>query len=334
VRVGFGLITCQKVPGDERSDAELYREGIELAEEAERLGFDSVWVSEHHFVDDGYMSSLLPMCAAIAARTNRITVGTGLVLAPLQEPVRLAEDVATVDLIADGRFVLGLGLGWRPEEFDGLRIPISDRVRRTRDAVTICRQAWGDGLVESRGIAVTPKPAQPGGPPIWIGALVKPGIRRAAQIGDGWMATRVTPESFAEGVGWVRDELEKAGRDPSQFAFSMHLPTFAWEGDDAWERVRDSFNFVDWKYVDMFDARATPPPSAPAPALTPERVAELKDQILLGSPEAVAEQILRFREASGADFEFIARLYWPGMEAGVQHEAMAVFAERVAPLLR
>jgi alkanesulfonate monooxygenase SsuD/methylene tetrahydromethanopterin reductase-like flavin-dependent oxidoreductase (luciferase family) len=334
VRVGFGLITCQKVPGDARSDAELYREGIELAEEAERLGFDSVWVSEHHFVDDGYMPSLLPMCAAIAARTNRITVGTGLVLAPLQEPVRLAEDVATVDLIAGGRFVLGPGLGWRPEEFDGLQIPISDRVHRTRDAVTICRQAWGEGLVESRGIAVTPKPSQPGGPPIWIGALVEPGVRRAAQIGDGWMATRVTPESFAEQVGWVREELARAGRDPSQFAFSMHLPTFAWEGDDAWERVRDSLNFVEWKYADMLDAHATPPPSAPAPALTAESEAELKKGILLGRPEDVAEQILRFREASGTDFEFIARLYWPGMELSVQREAMAVFAERVAPLLR
>ena len=156
MRVGFGLITCQNVPGDPRSDTELYREGIELAEEAERLGFDSVWVSEHHFVDDGYMAALLPMCAAIAARTERITVGTGLVLAPLYDPVRLAEDVAVVDLIAGGRFVLGLGLGWRPEEFEGLGIPLAERVSRTREAVSICRQAWGDGLVDGRGVAVTP----------------------------------------------------------------------------------------------------------------------------------------------------------------------------------
>jgi alkanesulfonate monooxygenase SsuD/methylene tetrahydromethanopterin reductase-like flavin-dependent oxidoreductase (luciferase family) len=334
VRIGFGLITCQRFPGDPRTDIELYRDAIELAVEAERIGFDSVWVSEHHFVDDGYMPSLLPTCAAIAARTERVTVGTGVVLAPFQDPVRLAEDVATVDLIAGGRFVLGLGLGWRPEEFEGLQTPIGDRVRRTRDAIAICRQAWGDGLVEGRGIAVTPKPAQPGGPPIWIGALVEIGVRRAARIADGWMATRVTPATYAEQVGWAHEELERTGRDRRQFALSMHLPTFAWDGDDAWERVRDYFNFVDWKYVDMLNARGALPPSAPAPALTATREAELRRDMLVGRPEEVAEQILRFREASGADFEFIARLYWPGMDAGVQREAMAIFAERVAPLLR
>lgn len=334
MRVGFGLITCQNVPGVPRSDVDLYREGIEFAEEAERLGFDSVWVSEHHFVDDGYMPALLPMCAAIAARTERITVGTGLVLAPLYEPVRLAEDVAVVDLIAGGRFVLGLGLGWRPEEFEGLGIPIGERAHRTREAVSICRQAWGSGLVEGRGIAVTPKPAQPGGPPIWIGALVEPGVRRAAKIADGWMATRVTPESYAMQLGWVREELERAGRDPSGFALSMHLPVFAWEGDDAWERVRDSLNFVEWKYADMLDAHGTSPPSAPPPALTPESEAALRNEVMLGRPEEVAEQILRFAEIAGPELEFIARLYWPGMEAGLQREAMTIFAERVMPVLR
>ena len=88
---GFGLITCERYPGDARSGEEIYAQALDLAEEAERVGFDSVWVSEHHFVDDAYLPSLLPFLAAVAARTRRIRVGTGVVLAPLLEPVRLAE---------------------------------------------------------------------------------------------------------------------------------------------------------------------------------------------------------------------------------------------------
>jgi alkanesulfonate monooxygenase SsuD/methylene tetrahydromethanopterin reductase-like flavin-dependent oxidoreductase (luciferase family) len=332
MEVGFGLISCQRPAEDARSDQDLYREALELAAEAERLGYDSVWVSEHHFVDDAYMPSVLPVCAAIAARTERIRIGTALLLAPLIDPLRLAEDAFTVDLLSAGRLTLGLGLGWREEEFDALGVPLRERVARLRRAVDVLRTAGAGELVD--GVAVTPGPAQPGGPPLWIGAMAEPAVRRAGRIADGFMGTEVTPESFGEQVRWAREELERAGRDPDSFTWSLHLPTFAWPGGGAWERVRDHHWYVTWKYEDMDAARSRTQPAAPTPPLPAAREAELRDSIVMGTPEQVAEQLRAFGDAAGGNLHYIARLYWPGMDPALQREAMAVFAEQVIPLVR
>ena len=117
IELGFGLITCQRYPADDRTDVQLYAQALDLAEQSEQLGLDSVWVSEHHFVDDGYLPSLLPLCAAIAARTSRVRIGTGLVLAPLHDPLRLAEDLAVIDQLSGGRLDVGLAPGHKPDEF-------------------------------------------------------------------------------------------------------------------------------------------------------------------------------------------------------------------------
>jgi probable F420-dependent oxidoreductase len=340
IEFGFGLISCERYPGDRRRDVDLYREALELAAEAEQLGFDSVWLSEHHFVDDAYMPSLLPTAAAIAARTERVTIGTGLLLAPLYEPLRLAEDVATVDLLSQGRFILGLGQGWREEEFDALAVPLAGRHRRLEATVEVLRQAWSDGSVTGTadtrypGVSVTPKPFRAGGPPIWIGAFSEAAIRRAGRIADGFMATEVTPESLARQAGWVREELERAGRDPATFRISVHLPTFAWADADAWKRVRELHYYVSWKYEDMAGAhgRLGPPPAPPP--LTPAREAELRSSIVLGQPQQVADEIRRLADAAGGDLHYIARLYWPGMDLVLQREAMSVFAEHVIAALR
>jgi alkanesulfonate monooxygenase SsuD/methylene tetrahydromethanopterin reductase-like flavin-dependent oxidoreductase (luciferase family) len=332
LQAGFGLITAQRFPGDPRDDQALYADALDLSAEAERLGFDSVWVSEHHFLDDGYMPSLLPVCAAIAARTTRVQIGTALLLAPLIDPLRLAEDAATVDLISAGRLILGLGLGWREEEFSALGVPTRERVARLERAFEVLRGAFGDGLVD--GVSVTPKPARGGGPPLWIGAFAERAVRRAGRIADGFMGAEVTPESFAEQVRWTREELERAGRDPDAFTWSLYLPTFAWPEADAWERVREHHWYVTWKYEDMDEAVGRTPPSAPLPPLPAAREAELRDAMLLGTPEQVAERIDAFREAAGGDLHFIARLYWPGMDPALQREAMAVFAEDVLPRVR
>jgi alkanesulfonate monooxygenase SsuD/methylene tetrahydromethanopterin reductase-like flavin-dependent oxidoreductase (luciferase family) len=339
VEFGFGLITCQRYPGDERTDVELYAEAIDLAVEAERLGFDSVWTSEHHFVDDGYLPSVLPLSAAIAARTERITIGTGVLLAPLHEPIRVAEDAAVVDLISGGRVILGLGIGWRVEEFEGLHVPMSERGARLEDDVEVYRRAWRGELVTGgrRGrypnVSVRPMPARPGGPPIWIGGSEEPALRRAGRLGDGFMASESRASTLAEQAQIVRDARTAGARDPA-FTISVHLPTFAWNGGDAWDRVRDHSWYVEWKYDDMDQSRSSVGPPKPPPPPTLEQEGSLRGGMLLGRPDAVVNQIAQLRDAVGGDLHYIARLYWPGMDLDVQREAMTVFAEEVIPRLR
>jgi alkanesulfonate monooxygenase SsuD/methylene tetrahydromethanopterin reductase-like flavin-dependent oxidoreductase (luciferase family) len=335
--LGFGLITCQRYPGDPRSDTELYAQALDLAQQAEQGGLDSVWVSEHHFVDDGYLPSVLPLSAAIAARTRSVGIGTGLLLAPLHDPLRLAEDAAVTDLISGGRLTLGVGLGWREEEFDGLGVPLARRVPRLVASLDTMRRAWRGELVaggEGRpAVPVRPRPAQPGGPPLWIGAMSEPAIRRAGRLADGFMATEVTPGQLAEQVAWARESFRAHGRS-GRFEISVHLPVFAMEGSGAWELIRDYHRYIGWKYEDMDAARGRAGEPAGPPPLTPGEEAALRTSVILGSPAEVAGVIDEYRRAAGGDLTFIARLYFPGLPWDVQRRALEVFAAQVAPRAR
>ena len=339
--LGFGLITCQRYPGDDRSDAELYAQALDLAVQAEELGLDSVWVSEHHFVDDGYLPSCLPLCAAIAARTSRVEIGTAVLLAPLHDPLRLAEDAAVTDLIAGGRLIMGVGLGWREEEFAGLGIPIRERVPRMVAAIDTMRRGWRGELVpggprqEFSAVAVRPLPARPGGPPVWIGAMSEPAVRRAGRIADGFMATEVSPALLAEQADLARQEFAAAGRT-GELTISVHLPVFAWDGSetDGWDLIRDSHRYIAWKYDDMESARGRDGAPQPPPPMTQDEEDALRESIIIGTPRQVAETIDEYRRAAGGDLTFIARLYFPGLGADAQRRAVELFAGQAAPLAR
>src|SRR5919197_4471966 len=197
VHVGVGLFTGQIPPGSDRTFTQEYRDSVELVRLAEALGFESAWVSEHHGAGDGYLPSLLPMLAAFAAATERIALGTGIVLTPFHDPLRLAEDAAVVDQLSGGRLILGLGLGWREEEFRMFGQPVSERVARTVEAVEILRRAWTAERFSFQGrihsydrVLVTPPPSRAEGIPIYIGGHRQQAVRRAGEIGDGYIRIR------------------------------------------------------------------------------------------------------------------------------------------------
>jgi alkanesulfonate monooxygenase SsuD/methylene tetrahydromethanopterin reductase-like flavin-dependent oxidoreductase (luciferase family) len=194
-KVDFGLWYDFRNPEPWQIDFEqFYAERLDQIERAETMGFDSVWLTEHHFCDDGYTPSPLVIHAAIAARTQRMRLGTNLMLLPIADPVRIAEDAATLSLISGGRFDLGVGIGYRQMEFDQFGRKISHRPSLVEEGIEILRRAWSGESVNFEGkrftvgdFKITPQPKT--APKLFLGGMAPPAIDRAARIADGFLCT-------------------------------------------------------------------------------------------------------------------------------------------------
>ena len=197
--------------------AAFYAECLEEIEEGERLGYEGVWLSEHHFVDDGYLPSPLVVAATIAARTSRMTIGTNVLLLPMHHPLRVAEDAAVADLVSGGRFVLGVGQGYVQHEFETLGFERRYRPSLFEEGIEAIRHAWRDGRIGYEGkrwrfddLPFEPRPQQP--PPIYVGAFADPAIDRAARLADGFLAS-AGGGAFGNTYRKVRDALARHGRE-------------------------------------------------------------------------------------------------------------------------
>lgn len=334
--LGFGLLSAQLRPG-ETDWTRAYDDTIRLAVEAERLGFTSVWTTEHHFVDDGYMPSLLVVGAALAQATSRIELGTGVVLAPMHHPIRLAEDAATVQLLSHGRLILGLGLGWSEVEFAGLGADARRRGAAMDEILQILPQAWSGEPFTHRGavydlptLGVRPRPSTR--IPVLVGGSAEPAIRRAARLADGLFAN-APADVFVKEVGWVLDECERIGRDPSTFRFvhySVLLPGDSREA--ALTRYRDALWAMQWKYSDMEASAVRPlPPPAPPPFAGSLDTLVKGRATYAGRPEAIVEALLDIRQRAGVPVDFVARSHFPLLEFDAQVDLMQQLAEGVAP---
>jgi alkanesulfonate monooxygenase SsuD/methylene tetrahydromethanopterin reductase-like flavin-dependent oxidoreductase (luciferase family) len=171
-------------PGTNRTHAELYQNAVEMARWADERGFAAVALSEHHDTDDGFMHSPLTLAAAILGSTRNLAVSVSALLVPLHDPVRLAEEIATIDLIAPGRLAVVAGLGYRPSEFDMFGKDLEARVTDFEDAITLMLEAWQGGEVTYRGrrVRVQPTPATKPHPNLLIGGSVPAAARRAARF--------------------------------------------------------------------------------------------------------------------------------------------------------
>lgn len=211
----FGLLYDLRNPARWRRPYEdLYRESLEQISWAEQLGVGAVWFTEHHFVDDGYLPSALTMATAAAARTSRIRVGTNVMLLPLHDPLHVAEDAATVGILSDGRFTLGVGLGYRPDEYGAFGRDLRHRPSLLEESITILRRAWSGEPIDFEGkrfrvpaVAVRPLPRRP--VPLFLGGLSPVAVNRAGRLADGYLSINGQLGDAYLGA------LAEAGRDPA-----------------------------------------------------------------------------------------------------------------------
>lgn len=215
--------------------ADRYAAAVDMAAWADRLGFVSLTFSEHHGSPDGYLPSPLPMAAAVAARTERISIQVAAMVAAFHDPLRLAEDAAVVDLISGGRLELVIANGYVADEFAMFGVPMGERVARTTEAIEVLRQAWTGEPFEFRGrtVHVTPTPARPRGPKLALGGSSDAAARRAARLGVSFR-----PSTNAVWETYRAERIALGGSDPGGFVGGDTTATFlAADADAGWDAI-------------------------------------------------------------------------------------------------
>jgi probable F420-dependent oxidoreductase len=333
----FGLYSSIANPPRGEHLERCIDEVIAEAQLAEASGFDSCFFGEHHQDADGFLPSPLIVATAVAARTQRLRVGTSVILLPLHHPVRIAEDVITLDLVSKGRVVLGVGIGYQPADFRAFGVPMDERAGRFEESLEILQRCWTGERFSFRGthytledVQVRPRPFQTPGPPLWIGASVPAAARRAGRLADGFVGTPSTSlDNATRLAGIYTHAAREAGRTPEvvQMRDAWVAGTRA-EADAVYgPHVMAAYRYY-WEHR-LAEFRCMP---ADAP-FTLENLAP--DRLILGDPETCVREFQRWQKATDAS-TFLLRLRH-AHSGGPPHAqimaAIKLFGERVIPFV-
>ncbi len=240
-----------------------------VAQAAERLGYDSLWVNDHliynrdrvvrHFVMGSmsqplkaeYLEAIVTL-SYVAGITERVRLGTSVVVLGFREPVVLAKQLATLDRYSHGRLTVGVGVGAREEEYEVLGVPFAGRGKLADERIDRLRQLWVDGRVRNTDVVdvghdFLPRPVQQPGPPMWIAGHTGPALRRVVSRGDGWLPWALTEPEFEERIAELRRMCEEAGRAMPTVA-GQYIIAYDWRGDAFFDRARDTLvrRFETW----------------------------------------------------------------------------------------
>lgn len=316
-----------------------YREFLAEALLGEALGFDSVWLEEHHGIRDHYWPSPLVGLAGIATRTERILFGTDILVMPFYHPVRVAEDAAMLDVMSRGRFILGAAIGYKPDEFALYQVPLEKRGARFAEAIQLIKSLWTEEEVnfegthyQVHGLKIEPRPNRR--PPIWLGGWGDLSLERAAKLADAWLPGPTADLSkLLHAQSLYCENLRSLGMDPASRPKPLTREVVI-AGTDAAARemaekclmisYRDEYGGGTWKHpligaedaapVDQFDTLS-------------------RERFLVGSPETIIRQVKRFQKALGMD-HLICRLYFPGMPHDFIMNEIRLLAKEVMPAFK
>jgi alkanesulfonate monooxygenase SsuD/methylene tetrahydromethanopterin reductase-like flavin-dependent oxidoreductase (luciferase family) len=321
----FGImLDNQFQPGDDI--ATRISELVEITQAARDLGLHSVF-AVHHYLAPLVTLQPLSLLARLSAHSGTMRLGTGVFIATLVHPVHLAEETATIDRLSGGRLVLGVGTGYRAEEFDAFGIELTQRSRRLVETISVLRALWSGEPVHHEGkafrltgqhIGVTP--VQRPGPPIWVGANSAAGVRRAARVGDAWLASPNVKINWAIGHRQIfADELAAMGQPNAEREYPILRELYLGDDADAWrndvgEQVARSYASYAPYQLDYFQTRFD----------------ELREKaFLFGTPDTVAERVKLLADAGFT--EIICRVNWLGTPMSVALRTLQRLATDVMP---
>ncbi|MFI5281202.1 MAG: LLM class flavin-dependent oxidoreductase [Gemmatimonadales bacterium] len=328
-------LNAQHPAGDDPS--RRFAETIEQARLIRRLGFDSIWGGEHHVTPGFHYFPLLPMLERLAAEVEGLWIGTNLILLPLHNPVELAETGAFLDVITGGRFMLGVGLGYRPEEFAVFKVPMAERVSRLVEGVEIIGRLWTEERVTHHGrhwqlddVGIHPRPSQRPRPPILVGSQVPPGIARAARIADGWLVVPLpTVNEFAEQASGFAAARTVAGLPPAEHICRLLEVVCAPDEDTAIRRAAPYLLDKYSAYLSWGLSGVTIDPAAKPEA---QLRSLAKNRFALGSPAQVTDALVAQHKAGATHLTM--RVSWPGMRQEDILAGIELLGREVLPEVR
>jgi alkanesulfonate monooxygenase SsuD/methylene tetrahydromethanopterin reductase-like flavin-dependent oxidoreductase (luciferase family) len=312
-------------------------EMLEQARLIRSLGFDSIWAGEHHLTPGYHFYPQLALLTRIAAEAEGLWIGTNVTLLPLHNPVELAEVGAFLDIATGGKFLLGVGLGYRPEEYAMYGVPMAERVSRFSEGVEIIGRLWTEKKVTHKGrhwqfadATIAPGPIQKPRPPIIIGAQVEASITRAAKAGDGWLVVPIpTLDQLAKQMTLYKSTRAAAKLPPSPHICRLLEVGCAPDEATAFRRIAP---FLIEKYKSYFawglegvkiDLNATP--EAQLRSLATNRFA-------VGSPAQVADMLVAQHKAGITHLSM--RVSWPGMAQNDVLAGIELIGRQVLPEVR